>query len=169
MCIPTRFMDCQVSRLVSIWLGVGGAGPVSDWLRLARAGSVTPGLTGCRRRPRPEGATADRPTGAVQDTGHGSVEARSGRGPAPPAGCPQRWRRDRREGSGCLASSAAVTDATNSGSGAWRSELQVPQGWPLPGLAPWPSPHVAPPPHPVTSPHLCHLLEGPSPQTVTLG
>lgn len=77
-------MDCQVSRLVSIWLGVGGAGPVSDWLRLARAGSVTPGLTGCRRRPRPEGATADRPTGAVQDTGHGSVEARGGRGPAPP-------------------------------------------------------------------------------------
>lgn len=90
-------------------------------------------------------------------------------GPCSPAGCPQRWRRDRREGSGCLASSAAVTDATNSGSGAWRSELQVPQGWPLPGLAPWPSPHVAPPPHPVTSPHLCHLLEGPSPQTVTLG
>ena len=53
-------------------------------LGLARAGSVTPGLTGCRRRPRPEGATADRPPRALQGTGHGRAEASGGRGPAPP-------------------------------------------------------------------------------------
>lgn len=50
---PHEVHGCQVSRLVSIWLGVGGAGPVLDWLRLARAGSVTPGLTGCRAVPGP--------------------------------------------------------------------------------------------------------------------